>query len=166
MNKPSPETNPSDAFREKVFALTLPALNRRVRRKSMLMLCALSAAYIIGLFSAAWYLAPQAAAPPVQSASAQKHSPLPADDGLHDAERAALMAARESPEQRREALREAGNRWLDVQGDIARATQLYGRFLDTIPADELGRFDPNETWLLRALRCARLQENAHENEST
>jgi hypothetical protein len=164
------ETKSSEAFRERVYALTLPALKRRVRRKRALLACAVGAAYAVGIFSAGLFAGSTPAAMRSVTGSpgthvAQAGRPRPPADGMGEDERAALAATKQTPAQRREALRAAGNRCLNEQGDIERATRLYGSYLDAAPAEELNRFDPQDTWLLRTLRCARIQENRHENAS-
>jgi len=169
---------PPDGLRERVLARTLPYVRRRAGRRRALVAVGVVAAYAGGLATAALF-APEAARPapesvPVAAAPAPTASPTPAavaqepllpDELLLDPERFALLLQESKPERRGELLRQAGDRWLDVHGDYERAVNCYRQFLDLAPPKGVSDLQPQDNWLLRSLKLARLQENRHENAS-
>lgn len=165
---------PPEGLRDRVLAQTGAVVRRRRRARRGLLIAVLAAAYAGGAGTALW-LAPEAAAPaasPVLTAAAPAppavpaaETPVPAlpDEILRDSERFTLLLNRVTPERRLELLQEAGNRWLDDYGDVERAVTCYRQFLDQAPPGRLAEFHPNENWLLRSLRLARLEEKSHDN---
>jgi hypothetical protein len=157
---------PSKELHDRILAETASAVRRKARSRRLVALCAVAGAYAIGVVTSGLFQAPAADVAPASRASIAASMETPraaAANDLHEAEIAALQLQKASPAQRGEVLRRAGDRWLDEYGNIARATECYGRFLDTVPVEDAHRFDPQDTWLLRSLRCARVQENAHED---
>ncbi len=146
------------ALRQSLLAETARRLTRRRWLRRTALAAALAACYAAGLLTT-HLLAP---ATPARDTSApvvreQNDTPPPAPvavapprpEGEHPAERAAR-------------LREAGDRYLNEQGDPEAALNCYSKSLSAGTADD-AKFSPDDSWLLMAIKNAREKETRHAN---
>ncbi len=81
-----------------------------------------------------------------------------------DPEAFTLRVAGAGPEERLRLLREGGDFYLEVQGDVRVATVCYERLLDGLHEGDGIGLRPSDTWLLRGLKTGRMEEwNDDEN---
>jgi hypothetical protein len=154
-------------LRERLRRQTLDMIRSRRRRRLVGLVAALAACYVLGLVST-WLWLPQPA-PPVSSAATRPEIPPETSPEPHvadlegDTDVPALVLERrglDAPRSLQAALfRRAGNRYLD-DGDIASALRCYRLALDLAPERELA-IVADDSWLLMALKEARLKEKAN-----
>jgi hypothetical protein len=139
-------------------------LQRRLRRRRWwrqgALVAALAACYVAGFGTAR--LAPEAAPEPRPTAAGglkqlkiPLHSlPLPASPLERE------WQALDSPEQRPEAYREAGDRYVAEDADYQSAVRCYRQALDAGSDSDLA-VAPDDNWLLMALKDARQKEKRY-----
>ncbi len=159
-----------DDLRDAVWNSTVSVVRGQRRKRKALHACLLAAVYVGGL-ATSWLLmrdkpvteTPQLAAQspsgpavfPVQPESASL------DSLLMDREQFALNLASSSREGQIELLKAAGDRSLDA-GNINLALSCYQKLLSLESPPKNQRTDYQDTWLLRSLKQARLQEESHD----
>ena len=79
-----------------------------------------------------------------------------------DAEAFTLRVAEADPEERLQLLKEGGNFYLEVQGDIRVATVCYEQLLDGLSESNGIGLRPSDTWLLRGLKSGRMEERSYD----
>ncbi len=62
-----------------------------------------------------------------------------------------------------ENIRRVSDRYLNEDGDLTRAVRCYGQALDRATPDELTVLSDEDSWLLKAIKLARIEEAKHEN---
>jgi len=165
---------PSPAFREQVWLRTAARIRWRRRRRRWAIAGGLLAAYAAGAITIvlAWRSEPVLSPPETKSISQAAMIPVSSPAGavttamLQDSEALTLALAKASAAERRSLLREAGDRYLEEYGDLARATQCYRRLLDVMPPEELKTVEYQDTWLLASLKLARHKETQDESPHT
>jgi hypothetical protein len=161
-----------EGLREEVLARTSAAVRNRSRWRKILVGGVIAAAYAAGLATAVLVLggAPirQDTSPTVSEAAPSEALPKPpppqpvaAPDPEREPEEFAVLLARSSSEQQMKLLKIAGDRYLNEYGDARLAMNYYRRLLALAPPEMQPTLD--DTWLLRSLKQARLQEESHEN---
>jgi len=128
---------------------------RARRRRFLTPLCALLA---FGLgFSAAWAFRDAVvgpAVPPHRIGQAEGIDPGPPRLALDPAailEKVPAVPLAERPG----LLKQAGDSYLAMQGNMEKALDCYRQFLEIAPEDVAGRPAPGDPWLLEALKLAR-----------
>jgi len=161
-------------LREALLALTSAELRARARRRRTLFAGAVAAAYAAGLATAFVILGglPESEGPvPAVSETAHEESvpetapahPVFSSDMLNDPEQFALLLARSPREQQVALLKTAGDTYLNEFGEVEQALHCYRRLLSIEPPVGDTQSNLDDTWLLRSLKQARLQEEHHEN---
>jgi hypothetical protein len=146
---------PRDAarLREAVLRRTVGVIRRRRRARSCVLAAALAGCYVAGLATASLRApAERGLAPPAVS------SPLPRPNAPPNRERG---SARLSPE---ELARRDADRCLLDRGDVKEAVRGYDRFLKLASADRRAIAPEQDSWLLMALKDAKLKEMARDRE--
>jgi len=161
------------ALRRTILAQTLPVVRRRrwVRRAALAAM--LAACYAAGLASPLLWRdrVPASVASRNNVPDAQESDTFVAARQV--AKSAHAPAAVPSPpahpqrvaQDRRtkyETFRDSGDRWLRDAPDISLAIQGYAAALRSASADERAMAPQRDTWLLLALKRAKLQENSHD----
>jgi hypothetical protein len=150
MNDLLESLEPTDPARATVMALTLAVVRRRRRMRRVASIVAVAAAYAVGLATPRLLDGARAApADPIQGAAHQARS---LSKSPRDFESQAAAAA--APSERASLLKAAGDRYLSDLGDVEAALGCYRETLELTPAADRRRFDPNDTWLLGALKLA------------
>jgi hypothetical protein len=161
-------------LREDVLARTSAAVRGRVRRRRTLLAATVAAAYAAGIVTAFLALRgfpeSESGAPMVSEVTQERPVPTPRPEKLavvpdaeRDPEQFALLLARSPREKQVELLKAAGDRYLNEYGDVELALNYYRRLLSLEPSGEDAEPTLDDTWLLRSLKQARLQEEHHEN---
>ncbi|MBX7257379.1 MAG: hypothetical protein K1Y02_13530 [Candidatus Hydrogenedentes bacterium] len=162
-----------DALREAVWTRTVSVVRTRRRIRKVLLLCALAAAYVSGVVTP-WLIARErspaaprqlAASPPAQVIAPNLSDRAKVDSVenlLSDREKLALALASSTVKEQVELLRAVGDRALE-EGDTDLALSCYGRLISLGPPPKNEPIDVADTWLLRSLKQARLQEEHHES---
>jgi len=134
-------------LREDVLARTSAAVRGRVRRRRTLLAATVAAAYAAGIVTAFLALRgfpeSESGAPMVSEVTQERPVPTPRPEKL--------------------AVKAAGDRYLNEYGDVELALNYYRRLLSLEPSGEDAEPTLDDTWLLRSLKQARLQEEHHEN---
>jgi len=157
-------------LRDAVWARTVSTVRAQRRKRKVLFAGLLAAVYAVGI-ATPWLLSRGRPAmnPPQQTAESPAGNaghpadlaPATLDDMLKDREQFAVTLASSSREKQIELLKAAGDHSLGV-GDTDMALSCYRRLL-TLESPKAGeKTDFNDTWLLRSLKQARLQEESHE----
>lgn len=166
-----------EELRETLLEQTCAAVRFRARRRRMLLGGAVAAAYAAGLITAFLAFGGTPENPgttPVLSEVAHS-TPLPetppagpvfSRDLLNDPEQFALLLGRSSREQQAALLKAAGDTYLNEFGDVEHAVRCYRRLLSLEPPEDGVSTNLDDSWLLRSLKQARLQEEHHENASS
>jgi hypothetical protein len=146
------------ALRQSLLAATARRLTRRRRLRRAALAAALAACYAAGLLTTRLLTpavpARDASAPVV---AAQKDPPAPAPVA-----EAPDAAPAEGRAERAAVLRQAGDRYLNEQGDPEAALRCYSRALDEGTEGD-AKFSPDDNWLLMAIKNAREKEARHAN---
>jgi hypothetical protein len=155
---------PADRLREALWR----RLRRRLRRgrwwKRAAVAAALAACYAAGFGTAR--LAPEPAPAPSTVVVVDDGS-RPHDDGMTppappDSPLGQEWQALDSPEQRPEAYREAGDRYVAEEADYQSAVRCYREALDAGSERDLA-IQPDDSWLLMVLKDARQKEKRDAN---
>ncbi|MFO7973650.1 MAG: hypothetical protein R6V12_03345 [Candidatus Hydrogenedentota bacterium] len=163
-----------EGFREDVLARTCAAVRGRCRKRRTLLVGAVTAAYAAGIVTA--FVVPggfpeSASVVPVLTEAVQedaspvtiREEPTTRSEVLRDPEQFALLLVRSPREKQVELLKAAGDRYLNEYGDVELALNYYRRLLSLEPSGEDAEPTLDDTWLLRSLKQARLQEEHHGN---
>jgi hypothetical protein len=162
---------PTDRLRTELWRRLQRRLRRRRWWQRAAVAAALAACYLAGFGTAR--LAPEPA--PDQSTVQFRDELLPLDVAIRrfkqkfGAAASAPVSPREqewqaldSPEQRPEAYREAGDRYVAEEGDYQSAVRCYREALDAGSDKDLA-VAPEDNWLLIALKDARQKEKRYAN---
>jgi hypothetical protein len=148
---------PADRLREALWR----RLRRRLRRgrwwKRAAVAAALAACYAAGFGTARLATEPTPAPSTVVVADDRMMPPAPPASPL-----AQEWQALDSPEQRPEAYREAGDRYVAEEGDYQSAVRCYREALDAGSERDLA-IQPDDSWLLMVLKDARQKEKRDAN---
>lgn len=161
-------------LREDVLARTSATVRARGRRRRTLLAATLAAAYAAGIVMAFVFFGgvpdSQSVAPVVSEATQKdaspgttREEPTAPSDVLRDPEQFALLLARSPRAKQVELLKAAGDRYLNEYGDVELALNYYRRLLSLELCGKDAEPTLDDTWLLRSLKQARLQEEHHEN---
>jgi hypothetical protein len=168
----------NDNLRQDVFLQTARLLRRGRRRRRFGFIGLLVLCYAAGLGTwQVWRAAPlpataqlgvseKEANTEVQSSTAAEPVPKEATSPSVQVEPAVpavvleRMGASLSPERSAAYYRSAGDRYLEVEGDLASAVRCYKRSLDAASDAELG-VSTEDNWLLMAMKKARQGEQSH-----
>ncbi|GMV91352.1 MAG: hypothetical protein AMXMBFR82_11300 [Candidatus Hydrogenedentota bacterium] len=165
-------------FREAVFAQTASALRARWLRRRVVTAGALVAASYAGGMVTAWIaLQPEPAAVPAQTESmttvppaatdtAAPVEPVVTDDLLRDPEGLSLLVAQSPAEEQEQILKAAGDRYLEGFGDIEQAMNCYRRLLALQQPGAGVAMNLDDSWLLKSMKQARLQEELNDDATT
>lgn len=162
-----PEAAPGAERRQAVFVQTTRLLRWRRWRRRAALAGALAACYLAGILT--MHLGtpsspeprPEVAAQPaapveLPAVASLKTQPQPATESVLDLE----WRAFEAREKRAELYRQAGDRYLEHEGDLPSALRCYGQALDASAEADL-TISASDNWLLMALKEARQKEKGH-----
>ncbi len=166
---PAPE-----GLRDDLLAQTSAAVRAKARHTRFMLAGAVAAAYGAGLVTAFLALGgvrdDREHAPVVSNLTHQvtmeapePELPAASYDMLSDPEQFALLLARSPVEEQIGLLKTAGDRYLNEFGNVEQALNHYRRLLSIEPLEDGTRTSFDDSWLLRALKQARLQEEHHAN---
>jgi hypothetical protein len=163
-------------FREAVLARTSAALRARCRRRRVALVGALVAASYAGGITTAWVALQRepttakseqvvtvAKQDPGRAATAE---PAVTDTLLRDPEGFALLLDKSPVDEQVEILKVAGDRYLEGFGDIEQAMNCYRRLLSLQQSSAEMAMNVDDSWLLKSMKQARLQEVNHEDATT
>jgi hypothetical protein len=140
-------TDGDTPLREAALRQTLGVLRRRRRMRKCLWALSLAGCYVAGL--ATMELRPTAApatqTPPDAVAIVKQDAPPPAPK----------IVAKLTPA---EAARQEADRCLLELGDVKEAIRQYNRYLKLAPAQQLAISPEHDSWLLMAMKDAKLKE--------
>jgi hypothetical protein len=142
----------SDAFKEAVFRRSVGTMHRRVVRRRVALTALVAAAYISGIGTA--YYLPRRVAPTVTEPTTN----VRVATAPERMEALVLRAAQAPPEERGRLLCRAGDIALSEAGNIETALHYYAEALDCMPSSRAEVGDPEDSWLLLALKQSRWQE--------
>jgi hypothetical protein len=153
---------PDPQFRLALLRQTTRVLRRRRFMKRLVYGTGLAACYMAGLLTMKWAMSPEPA-PSTQQAVVQpdeKSAGMPLVQNSVPKPRETAVAlewkALESQE-KAEAYRIAGDRYLQETGDIQSAVRCYRQYLEAGSEEGL-MISPNDNWLLMALKEAKQKE--------
>ncbi len=163
-----------EGFREALLTRTSAHVRARARRRRLVIAGAVAAAYVAGLATAFGALNAMPGRkdhlPVISEVSHPEPVPAPttaqsalAPDIWDDPEQFALLYARSPRDRQAELLKAAGDRYLNEFADVKQALNYYRRLLAIAPPEHGTEPDLDDTWLLRSLKQARLQEEHHEH---
>ena len=165
-----------DELRQTLLAQTSRMVRRRRWRGRIMAVGVTAAAYAMGLATMAWGPNPDqspatALVDRVHVAETESISVEPEYSWeetpatlFSDPEAFTLRVAGAGREERLRLLREGGDYYLEVQGDVRVATICYERLLDGLQEGGGIGLRPSDTWLLRGLKTGRMEEwNDDEN---
>jgi hypothetical protein len=170
----------AEPLRQALLQQTLHRLRRRQRAKRLATVAALAACYAAGLVTMRLWMQPATRpapqfvlhqhsentleAPPRETARPHPSDAVPvAPLQETEAEASPLVLERlaaASKTRRAQLYREAGDRYLENQGDMQGALRCYALALEAAPDAELS-ISAKDSWLLMALKKARLEEKDH-----
>ncbi len=162
-------------FREAVFAQTASALRARSLRRRVVTAGALIAASYAGGIVTTWIaLQPEPApaqmesmtAAPTTTKDATPVEPVVTDDLLRDPEGLSLLIAQSPVEEQEQILKAAGDRYLEGFGDIEQAMNCYRRLLALQQPGAGVAMNLDDSWLLKSMKQARLQEDLNDDTTT
>ena len=166
----------SPEFRESVLARTSAQLQVRSRRRRVAVAGALIAASYLGGIATAWFALrtpPADAGSELAVAEVREDpgavapvEPVVADSLLRDPEAFALLLAKSPVDKQIEILKSAGDRYLAGFGDIDQAMNCYRRLLALQQTSAGSAMSVDDSWLLKSMKQARLQEETHEDATT
>jgi hypothetical protein len=140
-----------DVVRRDMLARTTRVLRRRRRVSQLTRLACLAACYVAGMLTV-YDFRPETS-PPAPRPIAPSTSPSRAGTSALALEWRAI----DHPEQAGTAYRAAGDRYLAENADPGAAARCYGSALSAGPAEDL-TIDPNDSWLMMAIKDARQKE--------
>ena len=169
---------PPDALRHDLLVRTSRMIRRRRWRGRVAAVGVAAAAYAMGVATMAWVsnfdrtptpaLVDRTDVAETESVSVEPGNSwgeTPAALFL-DPEAFTLRVAEAGQEERLRLLKEGGDFYLEVQGDVRAATVCYQKLLDGLREGTGIGLRPSDTWLLRGLKNGRMEEwNDDENVS-
>jgi hypothetical protein len=138
-------------FRAALLRRTRSAVRRRVWARRLALAAALAACFAAGLVTMAVLTPPRPEPAPLPLTGQQPTPPGPPPVALED-------QAAQKPDERAALFREAGQRYLQDQGDVESALRCYRQSLDSNAELAVA---PEDDWLLIALKHARQEERRH-----
>jgi hypothetical protein len=159
---------PTDPLRDSVLNKTVGLVRRRRHWRRIQQAAALAACYLAGLGT--MWLAHRPSQPevpmairtdsgPPEQPSSAKALPLEEDLGV-PALVIERVASASGGDRLAQLYRRAGDRYLEQNGDYQAATRCYERALEVSTEAELA-IAPDDSWLLTALKKARLEDKSH-----
>ncbi len=159
-----------DALRSVLLAQTSRKIRRRRWRGRATGMGLVAAAYAMGVATMAWLADPdlERTMPPVDRVHVAETESVPIEPQysweeapaalFSDAEAFTLRVAQAGPEERMRLLKEGGDFYLEVRGDVKTAMNFYVRLLDLAPGPREASRGQRTTWLLATLIASRLEE--------
>ena len=152
----APPPVPADAgpLRQDLLERTTRALSKRRRLRTFAGALALAACAVAGLLTMHG-VAPRGVRPVVQRRPVERQerpAPGPAPSAV-----ALEWQALEGPGRPAELYRQAGDRYLEEEGDPSAAVRCYGHALDAGGERDLA-IAPEDSWLLMTIKAARQKE--------
>ncbi len=149
---------PPAGLQESIFAQTCRVVRAKARQRRLVALGVVAAAYMAGITTALlWTETPGRmnsgallTSPSIDKE--RKDEPFPSYIEPSELVRRSETA---SPEDRIRLLKQAGDIYLSDQYEIEKALQCYRRALDSRPQSLQMRVEPDDSWLLAALKDAR-----------
>jgi hypothetical protein len=160
MLAPPPLPADAAALRQELLGQTARALRRRRRGRQLAWAAALAACYAAGLLTMHWAPRPAAVSRGPDALASRDHSQVPPAvfPPADEPEKSALQKEWAAVESGQAALfREAGNLYLDGEGDVQSAVRCYGNALSVGTEADLA-ISPEDNWLLMAIKDARQKE--------
>ena len=163
-----------DALRRRLLAQTSRMIRRRRWRGRVAAVGLAAAAYAMGVATMAWVSNPtqspatavldrievaEIESVPVEAEYSWEETPAAL---FLDAEAFTLRVAQAGQEERSRLLKEGGDYYLEVQGDVQSAMNCYRRLLDLAPEPREASRGQRTTWLLATLIASRLKETDDE----
>jgi hypothetical protein len=151
---------PSEELRMTVFNQTSKVVRARARKRRFIQVALVAAAYIGGI-TTAFLVAEIPIVDREGRATAQEslsggEASQPSDrDFISDPGELERRSESAPPEERTRLLKEAGHVYLTAQYDVEKALHCYSRALDNMPASAQTIVEPDDTWLLAALKDSR-----------
>jgi hypothetical protein len=145
-----------DARRREVLVRTTRVLRRRRLAAHLTRLACLAACYVAGMLTMYDFRPEPAPPPPRPTATPTSPSSRPASA------LALEWQAVDHPEQAGPVYRAAGDRYLAEDADPGAAARCYGSALSAGPSEDLS-IDPNDSWLMMAIKDARQKEARYAN---
>jgi hypothetical protein len=147
---------PDGGLRQSLLGQTSGVVCRRRRVRRVLFSVALAGCYLAGVATTQlWKLPaePGAGEVAVQPADREAESPIERE------------VAKDFPlvPANFENIRRVSDRYLYEEGDLARALRCYGRALDRATPQERTVLSEEDSWLLKAIKLARIEETKHDN---
>jgi hypothetical protein len=163
-----PALTPPGDLEQAVLRRTQSVLRRRRWLRRTASVAALAACYVAGLLTIKVLPSPQPAVPTVIVRTDQEPKPpitLPREDAAPPKSPSALPAsplalewqAVDSREKRPDLYRQAGDRYLQENGDVQSAVRCYRNMLEAAP-EEAAAISADDNWLLMALKDAKQKE--------
>ena len=151
---------PSEDLRRSVFGRTRQIVRARSRRRRFIIVAVAAAAYIGGITTALFFS--ETAMRDGEGRNAVVESPF-GDEGTQPRFRDFITEAGElerrsdsaPPKERTRLLTRAGDLYLSAQYDVEKALNCYRRALNTMPASRQTIIEPDDSWLLAALKDSR-----------
>jgi hypothetical protein len=152
----APSAAPPDtsALRQDLLARTRRDLRMQRSARRLAWAAALAACYGAGLLTMRWFMTP--ARPPEPAPLARQEEKTPIAQAAKQAV-ALEWEAVDRPDQQAALYRQAGDRYLTEEGDIAAALRCYGNALDSGTPEDLTT-SSTDNWLLMAIKDARKKE--------
>lgn len=165
-------------LKQDLLLKTTKALRRRRHWQQLGLAAALAACFSAGILSGNWdrmfkalpdnQPIAQPVPPPEQGIPRSIPALPPAAKVVPRAEVPALVMewqALDSGGQRTELFRQAGDRYLENDGDVESALRCYRSTMETATEEDL-TISPDDNWLLMALKEARQKEKSHANDDS
>ena len=158
----------NDGLRQNLLGQTSGVVRRRRRVRRGLFSAALAGCYLAGIATTQlWTLS---AGPGAPGATAGLSS---SEVGKLNIHRSSTAGRASSGTQRfplvsanYENIRRVSDRYLYEEGDLAFALRCYGRALDKATPQERTVLSEEDSWLLKAIKLARIEETKHDNDES
>jgi hypothetical protein len=150
---PNPQTDGDSQLRQSALCPTLGVLRRRRRMRKCLWALSLASCYLAGLATVG--LRPEAATATTPATADVAPTAKPTRPPA-----APIVVAKLTPA---EAARREADRCLLELGDVKEAIRHYDRYLKLAPADRLAISPEHDSWLLMAMKDARIKEIGHDS---
>ena len=147
---------PDDGFRQSLLGQTSGVVCRRRRVRRVVFSAALAGCYLAGVATTQlWTLQAEPGAGGVAVDPVDRRAESPTDREI--AESFPLVPANFAN------IRRVSDRYLYEEGDMSRALRCYGQALDRATPEERTNLSEEDSWLLKAIKLARIEEAKHEN---
>jgi hypothetical protein len=150
------------ALRLSLLTTTTRRLRQACRLRRVVLIAALAACYGAGLLTMQLLTPAHNTPAPLAEESKQNLPPTPVAIAPESAPTAERRAEQAPDPERASLLRQAGQRYLNEEGDPEAALRCYSKSLNAGTEDD-AKFSPNDDWLLMAIKNAREKESRHAN---